>query len=666
MHVCLILSLLPLGITAIVSYTKASSAIDNKIDTYSTQVIDQIRKNLSLELTKYFDLVNNIKLDQKAVLDRLDLLETSDDFDKYTLTLELSSFINDKTVMNKYIAGLGIYIDPNTIIGTGLSFGQDEKTKKVIDAIDASENGNIMLYFKNDLNLGTNGDNYIVIGSKIASLSTGNKLGIVYLAIKDSSLSEIFSSVDLGTNSEVYVIDGKGTIISNKTKTNTGSTISEKNLIDVVSKVSSQNPVIKSMKLHGTDHLVSTARLFENYDWCVVANVPSSYLNKETNSILITIILITLLITFFAIIISYMIAKSISEPLKELIKSMREAKNGNLSIEIKEKSSDEIGEVFGNFSDMLGNIRALVSKVNESANYVRENSGKISTSSEQSYVSSEQISLTVQEIAKGASEQAQDIAMGMQYMGDLSDGIGVVGSDMVKVLGFVENTKQLSEKALVTAKSLNDKAIETNSVSEKIISDINVLSNDTKEIKKIVKVIVGIAEQTNLLSLNAAIEAARAGEAGKGFAVVADEVKKLADQSKDASILINNIIGNIQKKTEITVNAANNASLIIKQQMDAVKETDDAFKSILNAMQSISTGIENMGTSVNEMISLKDKTMGVIENVSAIAEESAATSEEVSANTVEQMSGAEGLSNLARDMKEMAEELYESISKFTV
>jgi methyl-accepting chemotaxis protein len=237
---------------------------------------------------------------------------------------------------------------------------------------------------------------------------------------------------------------------------------------------------------------------------------------------------------------------------------------------------------------------------------------------------------------------------------------------MSKVLDSVENTKQLSETALIAVKSLNDKAIHTNSVSEKIVTDINILNNDTKEIKKIVKVIVGIAEQTNLLSLNAAIEAARAGEAGRGFAVVADEVKKLADQSKEASILINNIIGNIQQKTEVTVDAANNASVIIKQQMDSVIETDNAFKTILTAMSSISGGIESMSNSVNGMISLKDKTMGVIENISAIAEESAATSQEVSASTEEQMAGAEVLSNLGKELTAMAEELNNAILIFKV
>ena len=109
-----------------------------------------------------------------------------------------------------------------------------------------------------------------------------------------------------------------------------------------------------------------------------------------------------------------------------------------------------------------------------------------------------------------------------------------------------------------------------------------------KEIQNITKVIVGISEQTNLLALNAAIEAARAGAAGKGFAVVADEVKKLAHQSKSASITIDEIINKVKKKTELTVNDANNASTIIAKQMDAVKETDNSFKTIFNSMAGIS------------------------------------------------------------------------------
>jgi len=125
-----------------------------------------------------------------------------------------------------------------------------------------------------------------------------------------------------------------------------------------------------------------------------------------------------------------------------------------------------------------------------------------------------------------------------------------------------------------------------------------------KEIKKIIKMILDISGQTKLLALNATIEAARAGEAGKGFAVVASEVKKLANRTKDASNIINDILNNIQKKTELIVDYANNTSYIIAQQLDAVNETDNAFKTILEGMLDISEQINEVDSSVKEIVSL--------------------------------------------------------------
>lgn len=232
--------------------------------------------------------------------------------------------------------------------------------------------------------------------------------------------------------------------------------------------------------------------------------------------------------------------------------------------------------------------------------------------------------------------------------------------------GVVYDTQKLSEIALAAVKSLNDKAMETKSVSAQIIDDINSLNEDMKEIKNITNLIAGISEQTNLLSLNAAIEAARAGEAGRGFAVVAEEVKKLADQSKDASVMISSIIQRIQTKTEITVDAANRSSSIVGKQMEAVYETDNSFKTIFSSMEAISQMIKEVENSLKVVLDSKTIVMSTMENVSAVSEEAAATSEEVAASTEEQIASAQALSALAEELSSMAEELEKTISQFKI
>jgi methyl-accepting chemotaxis protein len=85
---------------------------------------------------------------------------------------------------------------------------------------------------------------------------------------------------------------------------------------------------------------------------------------------------------------------------------------------------------------------------------------------------------------------------------------------------------------------------------------INRLSEQAQAAGDIVSAVNDVAEQSNLLSVNASIEAAKAGEHGKGFTVVAQEVKSLAEQSKQAVVQVRTILSEIQKASQMAVQAA--------------------------------------------------------------------------------------------------------------
>jgi len=121
-----------------------------------------------------------------------------------------------------------------------------------------------------------------------------------------------------------------------------------------------------------------------------------------------------------------------------------------------------------------------------------------------------------------------------------------------------------------------------NSVND-IQTSISSLEANSREIGDIVAVITSIAEQTNLLALNAAIEAARAGEHGKGFSVVAAEVRKLAEQTKDSSSDIKELVASTTKQIEEVVNQINEVNSKTLSVNQNVQDTVNSFDEILTA-----------------------------------------------------------------------------------
>src|SRR5207248_1968512 len=105
-------------------------------------------------------------------------------------------------------------------------------------------------------------------------------------------------------------------------------------------------------------------------------------------------------------------------------------------------------------------------------------------------------------------------------------------------------------------RSVEDSIAALGTVKEQVettAENILSLAEQAQAIGEIIATVNDIAEQTNLLALNAAIEASRAAEHGKGFSVVAGEVKVLADQSKKATAQVRQILGEIQKATNVAV-----------------------------------------------------------------------------------------------------------------
>lgn len=122
------------------------------------------------------------------------------------------------------------------------------------------------------------------------------------------------------------------------------------------------------------------------------------------------------------------------------------------------------------------------------------------------------------------------------------------------------------------------------------------LGERSQEISQIVNLINTISERTHVLSLNAAMQAAMAGEAGRGFAVVAEEVQRLAENSRQATGQIANLVQNIQVETNDTIATVNKTiEQVVKESElahnagERMRETHEATARLVRLVATIVT-----------------------------------------------------------------------------
>ncbi len=118
-----------------------------------------------------------------------------------------------------------------------------------------------------------------------------------------------------------------------------------------------------------------------------------------------------------------------------------------------------------------------------------------------------------------------------------------------------------------------------------IADNILRLSEHTQQIGEIIAAVNNLADQSRMLALNASVEAARAGEEGKGFAVVAMEVRNLADQNRDATVQVREILGEIQRATDSAVMVTEEGSKGVGQGQMLVNSAGDSIRDLARAIE---------------------------------------------------------------------------------
>ncbi len=236
------------------------------------------------------------------------------------------------------------------------------------------------------------------------------------------------------------------------------------------------------------------------------------------------------------------------------------------------------------------------------------------------------ISSAVAEQAAGAAESASAVAETVASVDELSHS-ATDASDRARAVA--ESARANSSTVDAGLRAVEDSITASDAVTDQVgeMADrITDLAEQAQAIGTIIASVSEIAERTNLLALNAAVEAARAGDQGRGFAVVAAEVRALAEESKEATVDVRRILGDVQKATasavmateqgtravELSSQRSADAGVNIRILATAIREAEDNSAQIRVASEQQALALSQIRQSMNAVNqALSDSLIGI-------------------------------------------------------
>ncbi len=277
--------------------------------------------------------------------------------------------------------------------------------------------------------------------------------------------------------------------------------------------------------------------------------------------------------------LAIILTRSITLPLREAVALNNRLAEGDLEVELKVESRDEVGQLLASMQNMITKLKEIVIHVKSGSNYVA--------------VGSEQMSSSSAQMSQGASEQAAAAEEASSSMEEM-----------------VANISRNADNALQTEKI----AVQTAGDARQGGDAVNEAVTAMREIASKISIVEEIARQTHMLSLNATIEAAKAQESGKGFAVVASEVRGLAERSRTAAAEINQLASS-------SVAIAERAGEMLTRIVPDIQKTADLVQEISAASKEQRTGADQINTAIQQLDQVVQQNSAASEEMSSTAEE---------------------------------------------
>ena len=396
---------------------------------------------------------------------------------------------------------------------------------------------------------------------------------------------------------------------------------------------------------------------------------------QQASTAIMLFIIFGLITLFFSIIMIMLLNRTIAQPLNEITKIAARIGEGDLDVELPAVGrQDEVGILLQSFSNMVAALKKMANTAQKIAS--GDLTGSVVPQSERDILgnaflqmlnnlrrimkdimegvntlgsSASEILASTTQVASGSAETATAISETTTTVEEVRKASQLSNQKASRV---AENAQQVVQITLAGQQAVDETISGMNEIQnqmEAVANTIVRLSEQSQQIGGIIASVTDVADQSNILAVNAAIEAAKAGEQGKGFAVVAQEIKELAQQSKQATLQVRDILNDIQKATSAAVMATELSSKAVENGVKQSSQTGESIKKLADSSnKAVEAAMLIVASSQQQVVGM-DQIGLAMNNINQAGVENAAS-------MVQAEKAAKGINELGQKLKLLVEQ----------
>lgn len=396
----------------------------------------------------------------------------------------------------------------------------------------------------------------------------------------------------------------------------------------------------------------------------VGADFNADQIYEELQQLKQTIIIILTIVLIISIAVTIIISSLIVKPIRSIVKDLKRIGEGDLTVQVKTKRQDEVGQLGAMFNSMVTELRHMIVTIRTNLdamnNFVSVLSSNISSSND--------LSLQVNQHLENADVQTEQQHMVITETSRSLDEVGVgitrVATTAEDMLLVANSASRLADEGNHHMEKLSLQMTSIIEAAKQVEVDVEQLTDHSQHINEILDVMKNITSQTGLLALNASIEAARAGEHGRGFNVVAEQIRKLAEQSKQSAEQVTNLIEGVIE----TTSRVREATLLTGQEIasgaESVQHASTAFQAINKEVSNVALQANELSATSEEIEATTHVVSKLAADVTVISDESLNASKTVKVSVLDQINSVARAYEILENLRHQSDELAEYVKRF--